>query len=99
MNNFEGLNKKRGVCFKELTLIFILCVGIIVFAMAIVRGRCISKGYDLSNMAAEIEQRRIRIEQYEVALSSMVSKEILFPLAADKGFIFMQEGKTFNVQR
>ncbi len=99
MSNFSALNKKRGNHFKEMTLLFVVCVGIIVFAMGITRGRCISKGYDLSGMAAEIEQRRIRIERSEAARSAMLSKEVLFPLATDKGFILMQEGKTFNVQR
>ena len=99
MKNLDELNRSKKSYFKEITLIFIICIGVVIFAMGIVRGRCISKGYALSNMAEEIERRKIRIDRYEASRSNMISKEILFPLAADKGFIFMEEGKTFNVQR
>ena len=99
MKNYETVNKKKGGYFKETTLFFVICVGIVLFATGIVRGRCISRGYDLSRMAEEIEQRRINTDKLETVRSAMISKEILFPLAADRGFILMQDGKTFNVQR
>ena len=99
MKNFDALNKKKGNYFKEMTLLFVLCVGVILFAMGMVRGRCISKGYDLSRMTEEIEQRRVSIDKFEASRSAVISKEILFPLATDRGFVLMQDGKTFNVQR
>ncbi|MDR0454779.1 MAG: hypothetical protein LBH05_08215 [Deferribacteraceae bacterium] len=99
MNGFDVLNKKKGNFFKEITLLFVICVGIVLFATGVVRGRCISIGYDLSRMSEEIEQLRVRIDNSEASRSAVISKEILFQLATDSGFILMEDGKTFNVQR
>ena len=98
MKSLDAVNKCRNNHFKVTTLAFIVFVGFLVFTMGIIRGRCISEGYVLSNMAEEIEHRKILIDKCEASRSAMISKEILFTLAG-REFIFMEEGKTFNVQR
>lgn len=100
MANFSSLkNKKKSNRLKGATLLFLLTVCVLVFSMGIVRGKCISKGYTLSKMATEIENCRLQAERIESDRISMVNKETLFSLASEKGFILMQEGKTFNVER
>ncbi|MDR2884431.1 MAG: hypothetical protein LBV09_04925 [Deferribacteraceae bacterium] len=83
---------------KLLTILTIICAAFLVFSIGTVRTKCISKGYELSRLTDTLEERRISIERIEADRSAMVSKEKLYPIAAERGFILRQEGKTFNVQ-
>ncbi|MDR2869932.1 MAG: hypothetical protein LBV04_05750 [Deferribacteraceae bacterium] len=84
--------------FKAITLMFVIVAVSLLFVTGIVRGQCISKGYELSALADSVEQQRIAMERAESSRSKILSKENLFLLANQKGFVMMSEGRTFNVQ-
>jgi hypothetical protein len=97
MNQFVSLSGRNNRT-KGIMLLFLVCMAFMVFAMGIVRGKCITKGYELSRMVGTLESMRIDMEKIEADRSVIVSKEQLYPVAYRYGFIFRQEGKTFNVQ-
>lgn len=81
------------------TFIFLVVAASILFAVSMVRGQCISKGYELSKKAALIDQKRLDIEKAEAESSILLGKERLFRLANERGFVYKQEGKTYNVEQ
>ena len=91
--------KEKKTYFKETTVFFGLTLSVLLFSMVIIRGQCINKGYELSGMASEIEGKRIEYEAVEAERLRSYNKEHLFVLAAERGFVLMQEGKTYNVGR
>ncbi len=99
MERYDAINRKKTSINKGATVFFALFLCGVLFTMGIIRGKCISKGYELSFMAQQIEDRRIELEKLEGTKLGYVNKEKLFPLASERGFIMMQEGKTFNVGR
>jgi hypothetical protein len=90
---------KTGGWLKGVTLLFFLLLCAEVFALGIVRGKCISKGYELSAMTKQIEERKLSLEMAESERLNYLNKDKLFSIAAGKGFVLKQEGKTFNVER
>ena len=93
------MSKEKKTYFKEATVVFALVLSVLLFAMVIIRGQCINKGYELSGMASRIEEKRIDYESVEAERMRAYNKEHLFVLAAERGFVLMQEGKTYNVGR
>ncbi|MDR2400361.1 MAG: hypothetical protein LBD73_01760 [Deferribacteraceae bacterium] len=92
-------NGFKGGWLKGVTLLFFLLLCAEVFAMGLVRGKCISKGYELSSLAKQIELKKLTLEVTEGERLNYISKDKLFSIAAQKGFVLKQEGKTFNVER
>jgi hypothetical protein len=95
----KGRNNDEKSWLKGVTLLFFLLLCAEVFALGIVRGKCISKGYELSTMAKQIEEKKLSLEVTESERLSYLNKDNLFSIAARKGFVLKQEGKTFNVER
>ncbi|MDR2105031.1 MAG: hypothetical protein LBP51_04670 [Deferribacteraceae bacterium] len=96
------MEKKRqdsSSWLRGATLLFFLLLCAEVFALGIVRGKCISKGYELSTLAKSIEVKKLAIESAESERLNYISKDKLFNIASQKGFVLKQEGKTFNVER
>jgi hypothetical protein len=91
--------RSRGGWLKPVTVLFFILLCAEVFTMGIVRGKCISKGYELSAMSKQIETRKLSLETVESERLNYISRDKLFSIAAQKGFVLKQEGKTFNVER
>lgn len=81
------------------TFIFLVMAASVLFAVSMVRGQCINKGYELSKKAALIGERKLDLERAEAESSVMLGKKRLFNMANERGFVYMQEGKTYNVEQ
>ena len=94
----EIKNQLLNIDKKLATFIFAITLVILLFTMSIIRGQCISTGYELSKLTDDVEKRRIKIESLEALQARVLNKEALFNAATERGFILMNEGRTFNVQ-
>ena len=95
LNYIAELNRRY---FKAITFVFIVLSISLLFVTGLVRGQCIAKGYELSRLSGDVEQRRIAMERIDGNRPKILSKENLFALASQKGFVMMGEGRTYNVQ-
>jgi hypothetical protein len=90
--------KQKGH-IKSATAIFLLLGTVLLFSISIIRGQCINKAYELSALDKYMGQRRMDYEQIESERLRDFNKERLFVLAGERGFVLMQEGRTYNVGR
>jgi cell division protein FtsL len=92
-----AVEKEDGLA--SVTFVFALLIVAVLFATQVNRMKCTNAGYYHSELTKDIDKLKLRLEKAENERLDLISKERLFPIAVQKGYVLKQEGNTYNVIR
>ncbi len=99
---YEESSEKSLQLFSFVQPIFIvtfMLAIIFVSTLIIVRNKCITVGYEISELSQELESSSLVAERLSLEYSKVARNEILIKKGLKAGFALIDTGRVFYVQR